>query len=68
MMIRGTEQPFAWKLSTGDDSDETTYILTSAASSKGLMLAMSFLRIFPPLVAIFDPGDYRTVEWAFNPV
>ncbi len=68
MMIRGTEQPFAWKLSTGDDSDETTYILTSAASSKGLMLAMSLIRIYPPLVAILKPNSYSTVEWAFNPV
>jgi hypothetical protein len=68
MIVRGTEQPFAWKLSTGYDSDEKTYILTSAASSEGLVLSMSLLRIFPPLVAILEPSSYRTVEWAFNPV
>ena len=68
MMVKGTGQPFAWKLSTGYDSDEETYILTSAASSKGLVLTMSLLRIFPPLVAILEPNSYRTVEWAFNPV
>jgi hypothetical protein len=68
MVVRGTGQPFAWKLSTGYDSDEETYILTSAASSKGLVLTMSLLRIFPPLVAILEPNSYRTVEWAFNPV
>lgn len=66
MIVKGTEQPFAWKLSTGYDSDEKTYILTSAASSEGLVLTMSLLRIFPPLVAILEPS--RTVEWAFNPV
>ena len=29
---------------------------------------MGLLRIFRPLVAILEPGSYRTVEWAFNPV
>ncbi|HEV7805832.1 MAG TPA: RICIN domain-containing protein [Solirubrobacteraceae bacterium] len=68
MVVRGTKQPFTWKLSTGDDSDETTYVLTSAASSDGLVLSMSLLRIFPPLVAILPPSGYSTVEWAFAPV
>jgi ricin-type beta-trefoil lectin protein len=68
MIVRGTRQPFAWKLSTGEDSDETTYVLTSAASSEGLVLSMSLLRIFPPLVAILPPRSYSTVEWAFDPV
>ena len=68
MIVKGTEQPFAWKLSTGDDADETTYLLTSAASSEGLVLGMSFLRIFPPLVAILPPNPYRNVEWAFDAV
>jgi len=67
MMVRGTKQPFAWKLSTGDDYDERTYVLTSAASSDGLLLIMSLLRIFPPLVAILQPRGY-TVEWAFDPI
>ena len=64
MTVRGTKQPFAWKLSTGQDADETTFVLTSA-SSDGLVLSMSLLRIFPPLVAILPPRDYSTVEWAF---
>lgn len=68
MIVRGTRQPFAWKLSTGQDSDETTYVLTSAASEAGLVLSMSLLRIFPPLVAILSPSGYSTVEWAFDPV
>ena len=68
MIVRGTEQPFTWNLSTGEDHDETTYVLTSAASSDGLVLSMSLLRIFPPLVAILPPATYRTVEWAFDPV
>lgn len=68
MIVKGTKQPFPWKLSTGEDSDETTYVLTSAASSEGLVLSMSLLRIFPPLVAILPPSSYSTVEWAFDPV
>jgi len=68
MTIRGTGRPFTWKLSSGHDSDETTYVLTSAASEGGLVLSMSLLRIFPPLVAILPPRDYSTVEWAFDPV
>lgn len=63
MTVRGTQQPYPWSLSTGEDDDETTYILTSAA---GLVLSMSLLRIFPPLVAILPPRGY-TVEWAFDP-
>lgn len=68
MIVRGTRQPFSWKLSTGEDSDETTYVLTSAASTDGLVLSMSLLRIFPPLVAILPPRSFSTVEWAFDPV
>jgi hypothetical protein len=67
MTVKGTGQPFVWKLSTGEDEDETTYVLTSAASSDGLVLSMSLLRIFPPLVAILPPRYYSTVEWAFGP-
>ena len=67
MIVKGTKQPFLWKLSTGDDDDETTYVLTSAASSDGLVLTMSLLRIFPPLVAILSPGRFSNVEWAFDP-
>ena len=67
MTVKGTDKPFAWKLSTGDDGSETTYVLTSAASSDGLVLSMSLLRIFPPLVAILPPGGYSIVEWAFGP-
>ena len=67
MIVKGTKQPFQWKLSTGEDADETTYVLTSAASSDGLVLSMSLLRIFPPLVAILSPGTFSTVEWAFDP-
>lgn len=68
MMFRGTKSPFQWKLSTGDDDDETTYVLTVAASSAGLVLTMSLLRIFPPMVAILSPSSFSTVEWAFDPV
>lgn len=68
MIVKGTEQPFAWTLSNGDDSDETTYVLTSAASSEGLVLSMSLLRIFPPLVAILPPSRYSIVEWALDAV
>lgn len=63
MIVRGTGQPFTWDVSTGEDDDETTYVLTSAA---GLVLSMSLLRIFPPMVAILPRGGYRTVEWAFD--
>lgn len=68
MIVTGTQQAFTWKLSTGQDSDETTHVLTSAASSDGLVLSMSLLRIFPPLVAILSPSDFSTVEWEFDPV
>ena len=69
MMVKGTSQSFAWKLSTGYDNDENTYVLTSAASSNGLVLAMSLLRIFPPLVAITQPGQFgRIPEWECRPV
>jgi hypothetical protein len=66
MIVRGARAPFTWKLSTGDDDDETTYVLTSVASSDGFVLSMSLLRIFPPLVAILPPRSYSTVEWAFD--
>ena len=68
MIVKGTGQPFAWKLSTGNDADETTYVLTSAASSEDLVLSMSLLRIFPPLAAILPPTSYSVAEWAFDPV
>ncbi len=67
MIVKGTKKPFLWKLSTGEDEDETTYVLTSAASSDGLVLSMSLLRIFPPLVAILPPRSFSTVEWGFDP-
>lgn len=68
MIVKGTKQAFPWKLSAGHDSDETTHVLTSAGSSDGLVLSMSLLRIWPPLVAILAPRDYSTVEWAFDSV
>ena len=68
MVVKGTGQPFAWQLSTGEDYDETTYVLTSAASSDGLILTMSLLRIYPPRLAILGPHNYSTVEWVFVPV
>jgi hypothetical protein len=54
-------------LSEGDDDDERTHILTSTASSDGLVLTLSLLRIFPPRVAILPPR-YRPFEWAFDRV
>ena len=39
-----------------------------AASSNRLVLSMSMLRIFPPLVAILPSANYSTVEWAFDAV
>jgi len=68
MVVKGTRQPFAWKLSPGYDSDECTHVLTSAASREGLVLTMSLLRIYPPLVAILKPDSYTTFEWVFQPV
>jgi Ricin-type beta-trefoil lectin domain-like len=68
MTVKGTKKAFSWKLSSGQDDDETTFVLTSAASSEGLVLSMSLLRIFPPLVAILPPRTFSTVEWAFDPV
>jgi hypothetical protein len=45
-----------------------TYILTSAASSDGLILSLSLLRIFPPQVAILEPGRFGPqVEWELAP-
>ena len=67
MQVMGTRQAFTWKLSSGDDADETTYVLSAGASSDGLVLTMSLLRIFPPLVAILSPSSFSTVEWAFDP-
>ena len=40
MVVRGTPAPFTWLLSTGEDDDETTYVLTSAASRDGLRLTI----------------------------
>jgi hypothetical protein len=65
MIVKGTAEPFAWTLSTGQDDDETTYVLTSAGD---LVLSLSLLRLFPPLVAILPPADFSIVEWAFDPV
>ena len=67
MMIKGTEQPFAWNLSTGDDDREETYVLTPA-SNDSLVLTMSLLRIFPPPLAILDAGGFSTFEWEIRPV
>ena len=68
MIVKGTGTPFIWTMSAGQDGDETTHVLTSAASSNGLVLSMSLLRIFPPLVAILPSDSYSTVEWAFDGV
>jgi hypothetical protein len=68
MQVRGTRQPVPWQLSAGPDDDPNTYMLTSAASSDGLVLSMSLLRIYPPQLAILPPGRYYTTEWAFTPV
>ena len=67
MTVPGTSEPFTWRLSTGRDDDETTYILTSAASTYRLILTMSLLRIWPPLVAILPPDKFSVVEWALDP-
>lgn len=67
MMVRGSEKPFEWTLSEGHDDDERTHLLTSSASSEGLVLTMSLLRIFPPHVAILPP-NYRPFEWVFERV
>jgi hypothetical protein len=63
MIVPGTEAPFAWKLSTGRDEDETTYVLMSPG---GLVLSMSLLRTFPPMVAMLPPANFSIVEWAFD--
>lgn len=68
MQVRGTVQPYTWDLSQGPDEREETYILTSAASSDGLILSLSLLRIFPPQVAILEPGRFGPqVEWELAP-
>jgi hypothetical protein len=69
MMVKGTRQPYTWQLSTGTDDDENTFVLTSAASQDGLVLSYSLLRIFPPQLAIIEPGRYgQTVEWTLTSV
>jgi len=68
MMVKGTSRPFTWQLSAGPDDDPSTYVLTSAASTDGLVLSPSLLRIFPPQLAVLEPGTFYTVEWTFNPV
>ena len=69
MMVKGTRQPYTWQLSTGTDDDENTFVLTSAASRDGLVLSYSLLRIFPPQLAIIEPGRYgQTVEWTLTSV
>ncbi len=68
MVVKGTVKPFAWNLSTGNDADETTLVLTSAASSDDIVLSMSLLRLYPPLVAMLPASGYSTVEWAFDAV
>jgi hypothetical protein len=69
MMVKGARQPYTWELSTGNDDDENTFVLTSAASQDGLVLSYSILRIFPPQVAIVPPNQFgRTVEWTLTSV
>ena len=68
MTVKGTSTPFIWTMSAGDDGRETTLVLTSAASSDGLVLTMSMLRTLPPLVAILPSGSYSTIEWSFDAV
>ncbi|MDT7714503.1 MAG: hypothetical protein QOH09_495, partial [Pseudonocardiales bacterium] len=39
------------------------------ASRDGLVLSYSLLRIFPPQLAIIEPGRYgQTVEWTLTSV
>ena len=62
MIVKGTKTPYPWWFEDGPDDDETTHILMAG----NLVLAMSILRIYPPLVAILPRSD-RFVEWAFDP-
>lgn len=67
LMVKGTQQPYAWKLSTGNDDREETLLLTSAAAKDGLVLTNSPLRIYPPQLAIVAPGNFGPpAEWVLT--
>lgn len=68
MMVKGTRLPFIWDFAPGPDDRAETFIFTSAASSSGLVLTLSLLRIFPPQLAILDPSGFTNVEWELTPV
>ena len=69
LQVRGSSQPYTWKLSTGNDDSEETLLLTSAASQDGLVLTVSPLRIYPPQLAIVEPGAFGpAAEWVLAPV
>ncbi|HZS22018.1 MAG TPA: RICIN domain-containing protein [Pseudonocardiaceae bacterium] len=64
LQVKGTRQPYTWKLSTGNDDSEETLLLTSAASQDGLVLTNSPLRIYPPQLAILPPDKFGPpAEW-----
>jgi hypothetical protein len=69
MQVKGTRQPYIWKLSTGNDDSEETLLLTSAASQDGLVLTYSLLRIYPPQLAILPPDKFGpSAEWVLTRV
>ena len=69
LQVKGTRQPYTWKLSTGNDHSEETLLLTSAASQDGLALTNSPLRIYPPQLTILSPDRFGPpAEWVLTSV
>lgn len=68
MMFSGAPVPGGWRPTQGPDPDPRTFLLTSADSAAGPILALSVLRIYPPRAAILPPTRNFVVEWRFQPV
>jgi hypothetical protein len=68
VVLNGAAKPVNWVLADGPDGDPDSYLLISATSGGGLMLAPSPLRIFPPQLAILPPRTQYPYEWTFAKV
>jgi hypothetical protein len=68
MILNGTKKPVNWLLAGGPDDDPNSYILASADSGGGLVLAPSLLRIYPPQLAILPQYQTYPFEWTFAKV
>lgn len=59
--VSQTTEPYGWQLAFGDE--DGTFSLTPAEDGGGLLLSLSMLRVYPPMVALLRPGA-TSQDWA----